>query len=330
MCMCVVIASSPSLHRSSIISFNNALRNQGTVSGYNSYQKSFIEYCLANGFDYTKPNIDYLCKYLMHKFFEAKWTSASTFNQARSAISDYYRYSFNTRIGESDLVCATIHNIAQHCRQPTQKQPLTSQIIMRICAVININNKEQVRNYYMMLLMMAAFLREAEIVSLEMARIKILYDNTNTGIGIEIEHIPFKKKNKEYVKKFISSAPSNLVMDVITWHKCYMKYVDINSSLYLFHDLSSGGQLSAKTPWHIFKRLFELAGLDFRQYGSQSARRGGATAAFEAGISVEMIKQHGNWASDAVERYLRPSQQVLFKTTSFLNTSTTHNNNTQQ
>lgn len=284
----------------------------------------------------------------MHKFLEAKWTAASTFNLARSAISDMYRYSYNIRIGESDLVCATINNISQYCRQSSQKQPLTKEIMERICAVINVNNRDQVRNYYMMLLMMASFLREAEIVLLEMERVKIIYDNPNTNnntytnnnsisiidnnnngnsngmngsreVGLEIEHMPFKKKNKQYRKKIISSAPSNLVMDVVTWHKCYMKYVDASSSLYLFHDVRNGAKLASNTPWHIFKSLFKLAGIDFKFYGSHSARRGGATAAFEAGVSVEMIKQHGNWVSNAVEKYLRPNQQTLMATTSFLN-----------
>lgn len=336
-CMCmyaciyvILVSKSRSPHRGEIISFNNALRNQGTMVGYSGYQKNFIEYCLKNNFDYTTPNVDYVCKYLMHKFFEAKWTSGSTFNQARSAISDMYRYSFNTRIGDSDLVCATINNISQHCRQPTQKNPLTREIIARICAVINVNNREQVRNYYMMILMMAGFFREAEIVSLEMSRVKILYNHNNVGVGLEVEHTPFKKKKKEYIKKYISSAPSNLVMDVLTWHKCYMKYVNESSSFYLFHDVRSGAALSPKTPWHVFKSLFQLAGLDFRLYGSHSARRGGATAAFEAGVSVEMIKQHGSWQSNAVERYLRPSQEVQLSTTSFLNNNTQQHNTTNQ
>ena len=307
--------------RAEIVSFNNRLRNQKTLKGYNHYQQHYIDYCVTQGFDHSKPSVEYLCKYLMKKFEEGKWTSASTFNQARSAISDMYRYNYNICIGESDIVCATINNISKHCDQPTQKKPLTIDIITRICSVVDVLKRDHVRNYYMMLLMTGGFLREAEVVVLEMARVHIIRDNNNVR-GLEIEHIPFKKKTKEYVKKYISGAPSNLVLDVVTWHLLYMKYV-INSgnisSLYLFHNVNDRSKLADNTAWHAFNSLFQLAGINYAEYGSQSARRGGATASFEAGVSVELIKQHGNWASNAVERYLKPSSTTLLTTTSFLN-----------
>ena len=71
-----------------------------------------------------------------------------------------YRYTHNVSIGEAEIVCATINNISQHCTQAKQKKPLTSQIITRICSVIDVTKRDHVRNYYMMLLMTAAFLRE--------------------------------------------------------------------------------------------------------------------------------------------------------------------------
>ena len=40
---------------------------------------------------------------------------------------------------------------------------------------------------------------------------------------------------------------------------------------------------------------------------AHSLRRGGAITMAEAGISRELIKLHGRWASDAVDAYLQPS-----------------------
>mmetsp|Transcript_57446 Transcript_57446/g.181875 ORF Transcript_57446/g.181875 Transcript_57446/m.181875 type:complete len:99 (+) Transcript_57446:3605-3901(+) len=39
-------------------------------------------------------------------------------------------------------------------------------------------------------------------------------------------------------------------------------------------------------------------------YSSHSLRRGGAMFAFLAGVSPELIKLHGDWASDAYQAYL--------------------------
>lgn len=46
------------------------------------------------------------------------------------------------------------------------------------------------------------------------------------------------------------------------------------------------------------------------QFSSHSLRRGGATAAYEAGVSLEAIMRHGRWRSSAVLTYVRESVQV--------------------
>jgi len=45
---------------------------------------------------------------------------------------------------------------------------------------------------------------------------------------------------------------------------------------------------------------------DVKAFGFHSLRAGGATAAAKAGVPVHLIKQHGNWSSDAVYAYIRP------------------------
>jgi len=54
------------------------------------------------------------------------------------------------------------------------------------------------------------------------------------------------------------------------------------------------------------------------EYGSHSMRRGGATAAKEAGTDMEMVRQHGRWApgSMAALGYLEPSKETKLGVTS--------------
>ncbi len=49
--------------------------------------------------------------------------------------------------------------------------------------------------------------------------------------------------------------------------------------------------------------------IELQDIGSHSLRRGGATAAANAGVSVDDIKAHGRWRSDAVEVYIRRSAE---------------------
>ena len=52
------------------------------------------------------------------------------------------------------------------------------------------------------------------------------------------------------------------------------------------------------------KELITMAGLDASLYSGHSFRRGGATFGFEIGLSLEEIKQRGDWRSNAVQEYV--------------------------
>ena len=67
-----------------------------------------------------------------------------------------------------------------------------------------------------------------------------------------------------------------------------------------------GGQLKPLTHAVLvsgIKELAKAAGMDPAAYAGHSLRRGGATMAFQMGVSSHLIKQQGNWKSDAVFLY---------------------------
>ena len=50
--------------------------------------------------------------------------------------------------------------------------------------------------------------------------------------------------------------------------------------------------------------MVKSVGLDPALYGSHSLRRGGASAAANAGVVSHVIARHGDWKSDAVFLYI--------------------------
>lgn len=60
--------------------------------------------------------------------------------------------------------------------------------------------------------------------------------------------------------------------------------------------------------------LLASIGLSASDYGTHSLRRGGATWLLNSGVSVEEIKSVGDWRSDCVSKYLKPSVSDRFKT----------------
>jgi integrase len=76
----------------------------------------------------------------------------------------------------------------------------------------------------------------------------------------------------------------------------------------LFPTVTDGEFMSTNTPNHRLKYWLEKVGVDeVSKYGFHSLRAGGATEAASMGVHERDIKAHGNWKSDAVRVYIRPS-----------------------
>ena len=81
----------------------------------------------------------------------------------------------------------------------------------------------------------------------------------------------------------------------------------------LFNFLRDGVEVFM-SPGDFVKRLKSAllsVGVDQTEYSAHSLRRGGASYAFEIGISPLQIKQRGDWASSAYEKYIFVSANSL-------------------
>ena len=73
-----------------------------------------------------------------------------------------------------------------------------------------------------------------------------------------------------------------------------------------------GGFLSLTHSSYVqyLKHFLALLGLDASQYSGHSFRRCGCTFAAKNGVSAHLLKIHGDWSSDAYERYMDLSQEA--------------------
>lgn len=102
----------------------------------------------------------------------------------------------------------------------------------------------------------------------------------------------------------------------VRWYWWWMQQRDARAP-HLFHSVGGKkeevpngitGQTLTKA---IQKQLERLGFPEPEKYGSHSCRKTGVTRAFEAGVSEDLLKRHGRWASDAVRIYNQPSRETM-------------------
>ena len=96
-----------------------------------------------------------------------------------------------------------------------------------------------------------------------------------------------------------------------------------NHPMFYFHGHS--GKVVIATELHVRTALatvLRALHLDTKQYGFHTFRRSGATLAYNMGVPLQDIQQHGMWVSDAVWAYIKPTPTQTNVTRAFTTLAT--------
>ena len=165
----------------------------------------------------------------------------------------------------------------------------------------------EVRDFAMILLMMAGFCRESEIVNL---RAEDVWFDTIDGKDGKQERVLFlfEEKSKTDQERsghqVVFGSAEDPSVCPLRWAERYMEMRD-KKSQFFFHQVSNVEGLSTTTPNTRLKQWLTRIGVDPTEFGSHSGRAGGTTAATRHGVPVHKLMRHGNWRSDAVFVYMR-------------------------
>ena len=85
--------------------------------------------------------------------------------------------------------------------------------------------------------------------------------------------------------------------------------VSSHTPAFIFREKGKNKWLTSSIFIRTFRAVMTAGGLVASDFTGHSFRRGGATWAFQSGISGELIQICGDWASDAYKRYLEFSTQ---------------------
>eukprot|EP00823_Brevimastigomonas_motovehiculus_P007858 TRINITY_DN705_c0_g2_i1.p1 TRINITY_DN705_c0_g2~~TRINITY_DN705_c0_g2_i1.p1 ORF type:complete len:383 (-),score=24.05 TRINITY_DN705_c0_g2_i1:927-2075(-) len=278
---------------------------QNTVRTYATPIKEFDLFCKEKKLQQFPASDTAVAAFAIH-MHEQKYASNSI-NTAISAISSQYKLSAFPSPTKSPLVTAVKNAIKKSSPPAQAKLPLTVQMLRDI-AKKNWSSRKyiDIRDTFMMVLAMNAFLRESETVSLE--KEDVWFDAVPTNEGNKQVLFVFIEKSKTDIERrgatIVIGKCKDPLIDPFTWFEKYSR-VRRSSAKYLFHHHRTTDGLRPTTPNGIVKKRLKQIMIDPELYGSHSLRSGGVTAAAEKNIEISLLKKHGRWKSDVIFNYIR-------------------------
>jgi len=283
-----------------------------TTNTYATYIKQFRSFCEAGGltpFPASPTTVAAFLKYL----HEGKGLAKSTTNVASAAIASEYKLADVKTPTQSKLVKAVKAVIGREGKPEQPKLPLTVALLQRIVKDTKKGSWIDIRDNFMVVLLMAAMLRESELVALRMhgENEDVWLENFKEEGGKEYEvlfvYVEKSKTDQERRGHTIVVGPAeDPSICPIALFKQWRK-VRWQDHPYLFHAKSAERKMSSQTPNGRLKARLSRIGEDATKYGSHSGRRGMATAAAASRVQERLMRKHGNWKSDCIYRYIEES-----------------------
>ena len=289
-----LITDVKSLEIETLKNLKNSKANN-TLRAYQSDFKDFSAFCAKNGLSSipTQPKI--IAIYITHLSKSSKF---STLKRRIASISVIHKLKGHYLDTKHPIIMENLHGIKRTLgtRQKAKKPILINDLKL----IINVIDKENLRDKALILIGFAGGFRRSELVNIDYDDIEFVSE----GVKILIK----KSKTDQSGEGTIKAIPyfdNNQFCPVIA----LKKYVD--------HKLQTSTEgkifdISDKSVALIIKRYAEKAGLDPTKYAGHSLRSGFATTAAEFGAEERNIMaMTGHKTTQMVRRYIQEAN--LFK-----------------
>ncbi len=195
-----------------------------------------------------------------------------------------------------------------HC--PKQASPITPQILLTIHQILDLNNTSHIVFWSLFLLAFFTFARKSNLVAESKLKPSKLYRQTyvigSKGLLVTFDWTKTIQFGQRCLIIPVVSNPKSVLCPTQAYvHMCQVVSDFSYSAAFLLPKLDSSPQPVTYAEFQGFlKSWFSAIGLNQNEFSSRSFRRGGVTWALRSNIPGELIKVHGDWASDAHLKYL--------------------------
>ena len=194
--------------------------------------------------------------------------------------------------------------------------PLTVEDLAKMRERTDPKNIIHLRNFALVAIMFAAFLRRSEVVRLRLEDLQFEDD----GVLVHIRESKTDQHGKGATVG-VARGQSKTTCPVRALEQ-YIGNANIVTG-WVFRMCSATSvtklPMSANRVNEIIKDMAAAIGRDSTSYSSHSARRGGASTAAIQGMPLSEIQDHGRWKSEAVKSYIVKPREKKFAVSKALN-----------
>lgn len=267
-----------------------------TLNQYNSSLKSWWQYCNENNIDFYEPNISQLLEYLTIKFNSG--AGYSTLNTHRSSLSILLRYDVN----ENDCIKRFFKGLYR-LNPPAPKYNSTwdPNIVLRYLENYFPNDSISLKELTVKTITLLALASAHRMQTMSLIKIKNINFDLNK-ITIKIDELIKTSRPGTYqpliilpfIKENLKICPALALKS----------YIDRTSSLrnqdYLFISYQKPHKkVVSQTLSHWVKFILEKSGLDTSVYSAHSTRHASTSAAYRAGVNIEVIRKSAGWTESS-------------------------------
>jgi hypothetical protein len=195
---------------------------------------------------------------------------------------------------------------------PVQKQPMTIAILRRMRAVLDFAKPFDLAFWTICLVVFFGFMRKSTMLPVNSLFLpgKTILRSDIVDLSIHSFSVLVRQSKviqfgqKVHTIPFASSAEFQLCPAMALM--AHFGASPLSPSRPVFNYLFAGREHLVTQQCFVvrLKSVLSEIGLNAKVYSAHSLRRGGASYAFQIGVSPLQIKLRGDWASDAFERYV--------------------------
>lgn len=300
-------------------SYIKAAYAEATKRTYSSQRKAYLRFCFY--FALCPLPCEKLTLY-RYTTFLARTLRPSSINQYLNVVRLMHLEAGLPNPMENnwylDIIKKGIKRV--HGAPPKQKLPITADMLMSMRQCVDTSKPFQLAFWAACVVAFFAFFRKSTLLSSSnhdpsknLCRKDVEF--TDTGAIITVRHTKTIQFGQRLLRVPLATIPGSPLCPVNALKQLFSKCPGVQSDapLFSYTEGSKCKYVNYSAFASALKRVLKTAGYDPASHSGHSFRRGGCNLALSSGVPPVLIKMHGDWKSNAFERYVVPDMNYRFK-----------------